>query len=129
MGLDINFYSMPKSYDLGNLSFVGYLDEFAENYNYKENKWRSDKNIVNVAYFRKNHDLHEWMKKFFFRKGGEKDKYGHLLNNKVVKISLEDLYQIKDDFRHEEDVMPIYEFEILKLEFEKGRVVYYYASY
>lgn len=127
MGLDINFYSMPKSYDLGDLSFLGY--EYPAESNDWNPKWYNDENIVDTSYFRKNYDLHEWMKKFFVRKGGKNDEYGDLLNLCPVKISIQDLNQIRDDFRHEEYVMPDHDFKILKQELEKGRVVYYYASY
>lgn len=78
MGLDMYAYRVSKKNRISEVKF-----KFDENDAYE------------FFYWRKHHDLHGWMEKLYYVKGGEKESF----NCVPVELTLEDLDKLELDIR------------------------------
>ena len=79
MGLDMYAYRVSKKNRISEVDF-----KFDENDAYQFHYWR------------KHHDLHGWMEKLYYRKGGEKESF----NCVPVELTLEDLDNLEEDIKN-----------------------------
>lgn len=79
MGLDMYAYRVSKKNRISEVEF-----KFDEN------------DVYEFFYWRKHHDLHGWMEKLYYAKGGEDDNF----NCVPVELTLEDLDKLERDIKN-----------------------------
>jgi diadenosine tetraphosphatase ApaH/serine/threonine PP2A family protein phosphatase len=86
MGLDMFAYKVPKKDVRGKFNF------------------KRSKEVVQIDYWRKRHDLHRWFEKLYRTKGG-KDLFNYI----PLKLNYRDLNQLEKDIRNKNLPKPIFE--------------------
>ena len=77
MGLDMFAYKVPKKDVRGDFKF------------------KRSKNVIEIDYWRKHHDLHDWFENLYLSKGGNET-----FNCIPLKLELEDLDQLEYDIKN-----------------------------
>lgn len=93
MGLDMFAYKVPKKDVRGDFKF------------------KRSKNVIEIDYWRKHHDLHGWFENLYLSKGGNET-----FNCIPLKLELEDLDQLEYDIKIEiYHILQVFSLEIILL--------------
>ena len=115
MGMDSNVYAVPIDCVIDDFSF--------------EEKGNSEGGFF---YWRKHHDMHNWMKKLFIKKGGDFSK--HQFNCEYIRLTMEDIEDLEKNMDwYEEQPEPYYQdFRFIseaKIYLNDGFAIYFVSWY
>jgi hypothetical protein len=117
MGLDSNVYVVRTEFVIDDFSFQKSTDE---------------ESLRSMFYWRKHHDLHQWMKKLFIKKGG--DFCLNQFNCEFIRLTLEDIQLLENDMEWYEEQPEAYNDDIrfireAKIYLQDGYSLYFSSWY